>query len=459
MKLLTLLTLMTFSLCSSLLAQEPKPIDLTLYPRAIETPALKYRLYPTEAERKPGNAATILLRLPWEQTSYITGDAFRTIREWESRPLTDPRWQEFPHAFPRNFYYEIRRAAFRRDALWEYPIGEVPAIAILLPDVGGLREFVGYGVAGTARYHLSRHELDKARESIVVGLSNANHLAQTPFFVNQLVAAAVCRLMFACTDELIAQPESPNLYWALTALPDSLLELKRAASFEATIFEMTFHSDRDFDRPIDADEWKTMSAQLVELLQFESNSPNEVIDGGDVMRMTKIARDELPELDRISADKVAAMSDAEVFVRWYTRVRANYEQKVAVVLSLAPHDALPRLPELQAEMESLHRRANSDVIDATQVYMVTWNLNRKVAALRVVEAIRDYLATHAGRLPSSLADIQAVPAPVDPISGQPFVWSVTDQVGTLRGPDLANDADLGESATQATFLEYHLRVN
>ena len=72
------------------------------------------------------------------------------------------------------------------------------------------------------------------------GLSNAHHLAQTPFFVNQLVAAGICRLMFACTDELISQPDSPNLYRALTALPDSLLELKRAASLESSMFELNF---------------------------------------------------------------------------------------------------------------------------------------------------------------------------------------------------------------------------
>ena len=65
-------------------------------------------------------------------------------------------------------------------------------------------------------------ELDTAREGILVGLANGRHLAQTPFYINQLVALSIHQVMLDRTAELISQPDSPNLYWALSTLPDSL---------------------------------------------------------------------------------------------------------------------------------------------------------------------------------------------------------------------------------------------
>ena len=112
-----------------------------------------------------------------------------------------------------------------------------------------------------------------------MGLANGRHLAQTPFFVNQLVAAAIHRSMLDRTADLIAQPNSPNLYWALSTLPDSLVELHRAASMEASMFTMTFPAANDLDRPRDAEEWKKMLVQLFELFdQFgdqRSHNPQE----------------------------------------------------------------------------------------------------------------------------------------------------------------------------------------
>ena len=47
-------------------------------------------------------------------------------------------------------------------------------------------------------------------------------------------------------------------------------------------------------------------------------------------------------------------------------------------------------------------------------------LDRRVAALRVVEAIRMYAATKGGALPESLDKITDVPVPLDPVTGKPF---------------------------------------
>ena len=51
-------------------------------------------------------------------------------------------------------------------------------------------------------------------------------------------------------------------------------------------------------------------------------------------------------------------------------------------------------------------------------------IDRRLAALRCVEAVRLYAAAHDGKLPASLDEIKDVPLPVDPVNGQPFDYRV-----------------------------------
>jgi hypothetical protein len=466
--------------CGSLPAQENGPIELTLTPRAIESPALKYRLYPAEAEIRPGDAVPILLRMPWEQMPWMTNE-FPKLHEWDSRPLDAPEWQNSGGVLPGRFYDEMKRAAYRRDALWEYPLHETQTpYLIMLPDVQGLRGFLGHGLSARIRYHLSRGELDQAREGILVGLANGRHLAQTPFFVNQLVAAAIHQIMLKRTDELISQPGSPNLYWALSTLPDSLLELDRAADLEGSVFAMTFPAAKDLDRPRKAEEWSKMAEQLLEVLREIGELPKE--EPGDegsifsqlLQRLNPLeearlamwapqARAELPQLLKITKEQAEAMSDDEAALRWYMHLRFARDQRIAAVLVLPPREAWPQLKTLQDEMRSLQEKTGAkgyEFFNPDSIYITAWSLKRKIAALRIIEAVRHHLLVSDGRLPESLSQIQALPIPFDPMTDQPFQWTVKGEAATLKAPPLPGDVVTPGSATaKSAALEYRLHVH
>jgi hypothetical protein len=461
-------------------AEEPKPIELEIEPRAIETPVLKYRLLPTEPELKPGDAVPILLRLPWEQMPWMT-KVFPTVYEWDERPLTAPEWATSGGVLPERFFSEMKRAAFRREAHWEYPLGETQTpYLILLPDVQGLRVFLAGGLSARIRYHLSRGELDKAREGILVGLANSRHMAQTPFYINQLVALAIQRKMLDRAGELIAQPGSPNLYWALGALPDSLIELDRAASFEGSLFAMTFPAVNDLDRPRDAKEWSKMARQLVELLQElgEIRKVEKPKEEGSVVEqflqrlnfeeksrlsgLIKHARAELPELLKISAEKVAAMSDDEAGVRWYVHKRLERDQLAAATIVLPPREAWPQLKQLRVEINSMQEKTGTkgfDFLDPAAMFISAWSPQRRIQSLRVIEAVRHHLATHDGKLPKTLDEIADLPVPLDPLTAQPFQWTVDGQTAVLKAPPLPADVvEPGSAAEKSSVLEYRLRV-
>src|SRR5262249_34960645 len=61
-------------------------------------------------------------------------------------------------------------------------------------------------------------------------------------------------------------------------------------------------------------------------------------------------------------------------------------------------------------------------------------VDRRFAALRCVEAIRLYMATHDGKLPASLKDITEVPIPVDPLTELPFEYELKGDTARLSAP-------------------------
>src|SRR5277367_2592862 len=80
-------------------AAEPKPVpkapglgtpwlELTVSPKAIERPLMKYRLFPADYELHDGNAAPILLRLPWEHSLYFS-QTVPKFKDYLDVPLDD----------------------------------------------------------------------------------------------------------------------------------------------------------------------------------------------------------------------------------------------------------------------------------------------------------------------------------------------------------------------------------
>jgi hypothetical protein len=67
--------------------------------------------------------------------------------------------------------------------------------------------------------------------------------------------------------------------------------------------------------------------------------------------------------------------------------------------------------------------------------MAELRLERRIAALRVIEAIRLYAAAHDAALPESLGQITEVPVPEDPATGKPFEYHRDGSSATVSGPE------------------------
>ena len=86
-----------------------------------------------------------------------------------------------------------------------------------------------------------------------------------------------------------------------------------------------------------------------------------------------------------------------------------------------------------------------------KVVAASVRLERRVAALRCVEAVRLYAAGHEGKLPATLDAIPEVSIPIDPMTGKAFTYRVSGDRATLSAP-----APQGERATPYNTLHYEL---
>jgi hypothetical protein len=97
----------------------------------------------------------------------------------------------------------------------------------------------------------------------------------------------------------------------------------------------------------------------------------------------------------------------------------------------------PKLKEVEDALDEAAKRGDKDLATVllpslSKAYGIMTDLDRRIAALRCIQAVRLYAAGHGGKLPASLADITEVPIPIDPITGKAFQYKLDGDQGVLE---------------------------
>jgi hypothetical protein len=432
----------------------PWSIDqsLSIAPQPAPTPALKYHLLPGEWELKDGNAVPIYLRLTHEQNDASRKYFTDTPKQWNALPLDKIPLDE-ARKFLHDHQYMLRQlevGARRRTAEWDYTLDEPNPIGLLLPDAQSMRNYMPLVIL-QARVALAEGDFSAAAHHLETGFAFGRHVAQGPTLIHSLIGFAIASEFAGTSAEFIQQPNAPNLYWALTALPRPLIGLRSGLAFEYQTFEKQFPELGDLDRERTAEQWDGLLRHVRTELRDLALMPAE---GGKRKLPDWFPKDYAPEdpaakspdlaLARqyvarsqgLSADKVEAMPPAQVLLLsmmgtyqedrddWY---RASY---------LPYPQARPAFDE---SMKRLHEATNSEGHIPARLLLPALNkvishqngLERRLAALRVIEALRIYSAAHAGQLPEKLGDVTEVPIPDDPGTGRPFEYQCKGDTATL----------------------------
>ena len=429
-------------------AEEQVPTSkLVLQPSDEPRAALKYQLLPPLLDRAPGNAAVQYEKLALIFAMPSNQKALEDVAKWLEAPL-----EKMPRAEVRQTIDRYRRqvlddlaAAARRDRCdWELPIRETNYFAMLLPELQHLRN-LGRLVALQARLEIAEQKFDEAVHTLQTGYALARHVGQGGTLTHGLVGIAIGHLMSARVQELVQQPGAPNLYWALTMLPQPLVDVRPGFEFEMNALYLSLPALREINEANhDPAYWQHLLDKFDQT--FTDNlgmSPPKAGWRGPAtvlaLRGYPIAKRALIAQGR-SPQEVEAMPVPEVVIL-YTLQTYNELGDGLFKWFFVPYPQA-RAGIQEAERYLKNEGANREIVPLARLLMpalgslsfIAAKNERSIAMLRAIEALRIHAARHQGRLPEKLADISAVPLPLDPTSGEAFSYQKSGDSAVLASP-------------------------
>ncbi len=418
---------------SPVLAQEVPPETISLKIKAASAEKSNaVRLLPASPDMEDGNGAVVMLRLIWEKTGWMQ-EVWPKLDEVAELPHDDPKVAAIPFD---NFERQLRRAARMKEAHWEYPLHTEPLAMVLLPDVQGLRNLAGRGMKIWIGQQIAKGDLKAAREGILTQLGCARHIAKTPFVVTHLVAVAIARMGLDRAELLIQQDEAPNLYWALSGLPDSIGPVHEPLEWESRMLEKSLPALRDHLPPTGDPRWEQAAHEFSEFVMLNTTKRLTMLEAATLrVRLLTVAASNLKSKHGFNEADVAKMSEEERMLRWVMLARSQFNTRIENAFTLPGPQAIKALLGVGRDTEALEKSveapASPFMKHPENIYMGLYGFGRRVKFLQTVEALRDHMSRHDGRLPKSLDDIE-LPVPTDPFTGKPFEYRVSKQTATLK---------------------------
>ena len=434
---------------------ELPPTKITLYPQGESKPALKLRLLPDFTDRIDGNAVVYLGMVKSEENKFFGNRELRdNIDRWQKEPLEKLREQKnFLRSSSSGPLYYIEQAARCNHTDWQLPIGREAYFDMRLPAIQESRQF-GRILAAHGRIELAHGNFDVAIKDYRNAFGIGRHIASNETLVGGLVGIAICDVCASRQIETyVQQAGAPNLYWALANLPVPLIDLRDAVDAELHGVELTFPEVHDLEHiNLTPQQWRERLLSLMKKAhaisdekEWELNWAPSSKDLDEVIpRILPQAKQYLIERGA-SPEEIEKMADAQIILIDVVKRNVEMRQEAAKWFPL-PYPVASKGLLAANERAKQQRKEGRDIAPLPQLSVgplyvcrrAQVRLDRQIAALRVLEALRIHAAAHDGRLPDQLADIIEVPIPNDPVSEQPFEYRLKDGTAVLTGPELTD---------------------
>jgi hypothetical protein len=410
-------------------------IRFNVAPAAAPKAALKYLLLPDLKEMEPGNAAQGWMKCFFEQQNFFfSKDSVANREKWQTMPLKDlpvEKLRDYGGAALR----QADRAARMDRVDWQL-LAELKkdGVHTLLPEIQSMR-MLAAALKVRFRAEVAERRFDDATRTAKTMFALARHMDEGPTLIVGLVGIAIASLTVGPLEEMIDQPGCPNLYWALTDLPEPFISLRKPAQGERC---WTFKDFQDFDvpTPISDAQAEVALARFEKFVQKLTEEHKKDVRAWIGKRARdeahlKAARARLVDSGK-SARAVARMPAVQVMLLDQTRELEERHDAALKWLSVpywkAQAAGAGSTPTRQEKEWLL-----TDLVPAvSKVHRAQARLQQRLALLRVVEALRLHAAAHGGKLPARLADVEVL-LPVDPFTGQPFIYKVDGKKAIIQG--------------------------
>ena len=419
-------------------------IRLSLTPAPAPKPALRIMLLPEFQETNPGNPCANYLKCFMEQHKFFFDK--ETVQRREkllSLPLGElPAKELLDYG---GFALTQADWAARLDTPdWQIRLNlKSDGVAVLLPDLQQLQPLAN-ALKVRFRAEVALGQFENAVQSAKTMFAMARHLGEHPTIVGNLEGLAVANIAIGPLEEMIAQPHSPNLYWALTNLPIPLVSVEKGFGGERDIFLKEFH-DLDETLPMSTDQLSRFIAHMEPTIAVQVK-PGEGVrawldERNKDKRALSAARERLAEYG-IPRQRLVSFPADQVLLLDAKREYEVRRDDIFKLITLPMWQAIPLVLPMKTGGEA--DLFIKPFLGGLHVDMGQPRLDRRIALLRQVEALRLYAAEHNGAFPAKLSEV-SVPLPDDPFTGKPFLYEVNGVTAHVRGnppPGEENDPRL-----------------
>ena len=464
------------------LAQPPKDppaptVDVRAFaaaPAAAPSPALKYEFLPRQRERVPGNAALDYHRAHALRPSYPRDPKEAQKLEEKLGAWNDSPVEKLPLAEVKKYLagfsqtFRTLDAAAKADRC-DWALNDrltVGNIDLLLPEAQMFRE-LARAQKFRIRADLAENDFADAVKNLQVGFRLGKDVGEGPTLIQSLVGIAITAIFLNEVEQLIRRPNSPNVYWALTTLPQPFLDPRVSLEGEGRLFDNLFPNAKALEKgPVSADKANAIIEEMLSAFATMGAPPGtgDVVGGlGAAAYITlngAAARKQLVALG-LPQEAVEKMPGAQAVALRAITVYRTFTDDQTKCFSLPYPDARAELAKARERASKLKNEASDHIVTVfamtmpavEKVHEAHSRTARRIAALRAVEAIRLHAALNDGKPPKALADVKAVPVPEDPYTLKPFVYAADGDAFTLSGPTPA-----GEKPNPSNTFRYEIAL-
>ncbi len=450
--------------------EDLKPIQLTVYPAKPPTPALKYQLLPHRRDQTTGNAAERYRKVAeLIKAQPVTLSLSERLMEWRQLPPRDLPRQEVAKTLKdyEQVIDELVGAAFCERCDWDLGAKLRQSDKGLLVDHIPVREGVSL-LDLAVRAAIADQKPQEAIRMLQAMFAASKHLAEHCIMSGYLTGLVLAREATERVQEFVQLSHVPNMYWALANLPSPLIDMRSSLEAERMGVDVLLPRVRETmtqPNPTPMSEAELLTVRK-KLLDYRA------------VRQKRLEADIGITLDAV---KLYPKARAALVSSGFSQEHIDKLPSFQIVLCFAllehdrMHDEVAKWSNLpfwegrvacrKVEAEFAKERVPLDILIGyegqfsifapvlAKVYQNRAHLDRKLAALRIIEALRLYAANHEGKLPAALADIKEVPIPIDPITGKGFEYKLVDGKARLYGPPPP-----GEEARPHNTIYYELTI-
>jgi hypothetical protein len=421
-------------------------IHLTVDPMPSPKPALRYLLLPELKEMNAGNPIHGYLRCYSEQQNFFFDkDAFKKREEYQSMPLKTLPARDLQD-YGRSALRQADWAARLDKPDWQIlPKLKTEGIGLLLPDVQQMRALAG-ALKVRFRAEVALCHYDDAIHTAKTMFALSRHMGEHPTLIGDLVGIAIATIAIGPVEEMLEQPNCPNLYWALTNLPYPLISVDKGMEGERVLMRGEF-SDMDETAPMSEEQLKKLMAHIDkvrEIAQGEQRKPSDedrstrtwVAKRTSNPKVVEAARGRLVEYG-LPEERLKSFPPEQIIIldEWRLfEVSRDEAMKLMNLPSWQVVEELERLTKLDPKiMASPAEALFAGLVPALyKVRLAQGRLEQRIGLLRCVEALRLYAAAHDGKFPGKLSDV-SVPLPSDAFTGKPFQYELDGATAHVRG--------------------------